>query len=81
MPIFEFRCLECGSIFEKLFMSSSEKADIDCPDCGCEASERVVSRANYALGAGPAGKKPKISTRSCSSGNTCMTMDIPGPTK
>ena len=28
MPIFEFRCLECGSIFEKLFMSSDEKAEM-----------------------------------------------------
>ncbi len=81
MPIFEFRCLACGSIFEKLFLRSDEEAVIDCPDCGCDAFERVVSKANYALGSGPGREKPKISTRSCSSGNTCMTMDIPGPTK
>ena len=81
MPIFEFRCLECGSIFEKLFMSSDEKAEIDCPDCGCESFERVVSRANHALGSGSGGAKTQINTRSCGSGNTCMTMDIPGPTK
>ena len=81
MPIFEFRCLECTEVFEMLFMNSDDQVDLVCPKCQARSCERVVSRANYALGAGPTGAKPKISTRSCSSGNTCMTMDIPGPTK
>ena len=81
MPIFEFRCLECGNLFEKLFVGSDEKVDIECPECQCRAFERVVSRTNYMVGAGPGGKKPKITTKSCAPGNKCMTMDIPGPTK
>jgi putative FmdB family regulatory protein len=81
MPIFEFRCVECGILFEKLFLNPTEKADMACPDCNSRIFERVVSRANYAMGAAPGAKQPKITTRSCSPSNECMTLDIPGPTK
>jgi putative FmdB family regulatory protein len=81
MPIFEFRCLECGDTFEKLFINSHEKVEIACPNCNSESLERVVSRTNYAMGAGPGGKTPKITTKSCGPVNKCMTLDLPGPTK
>ena len=81
MPIFEFRCIECGDTFEKLFINSSEKVEIACPNCHSESLERVVSRTNYAMGAGPGGKTPKITTKSCGPANKCMTLDLPGPTK
>jgi len=81
MPIFEFRCLECGNIFEKLFTSSDDKLEMECPECRSTTFERVISRTNYVMGSGPGGKKPKITTRSCSPGSSCMTLDIPGPTR
>jgi putative FmdB family regulatory protein len=81
MPIFEFRCAGCGEIFEKLFMGSAEEFEAACPKCQCESLERVVSRTHYAMGVGPEGKKPKISTKSCGPSNQCMTLDLPGPTK
>ena len=81
MPIFEFRCLDCGNIFEKLFMASDADVDLDCPECKCQSCERVVSRSSYAIGAGPGGNKPQVTTKSCSAGNQCVTLDIPGPTK
>ncbi len=81
MPIFEFRCCECGHLYEKIFVSSDEKVDIECPECECGAFERVLSATNYAIGAGPGGNKPKVTTKSCSPGNSCTTIDIPGPAK
>jgi len=81
MPIFEFRCLECGNLFEKLFLNSDEKVDIACPECQSQSFERVVSRANYAIGAGPGGKQPKITTKSCNPSSQCTTLEIPGPAK
>ena len=81
MPIFEFRCLECGNLFEKLFMRSSEKVDIECPMCRGKSFERVVSRTNYVMGSGPGGKQPKITTKSCGPQSRCTTLDLPGPTK
>jgi putative FmdB family regulatory protein len=81
MPIFEFRCLECGNLFEKLFISSDEKVEIACPQCKATSLERVVSRTSHVMGAGPGGKKPKVTEKSCAPGNQCMTLDLPGPTK
>jgi putative FmdB family regulatory protein len=81
MPIFEFRCTECGDIFEKLFLSSEEDVELACPGCGSCTIERVVSRSSYAMGSGSGKSQPKISTKSCGSGNQCMTLDLPGPSK
>lgn len=81
MPIFEFKCLECGDIFEKLFMNSDENVEIACPGCSSDTLERVVSRSSHAIGSGPGGNQPKMTTKSCGSGNQCMTLDLPGPSK
>ncbi len=82
MPIFEFRCLECGNLFEKLFRNAGEKMEMICPKCGAESLERVISRTNHVMGAGKGGKKkPTITTKSCGPGNTCATIEIPGPTR
>lgn len=81
MPIFEFRCIQCTHVFEKIFIGSDEKADLVCPECGATTLERVVSRTHYTMGSGPGGKQPKLTTKSCGGGNSCMTLDIPGPTK
>ena len=81
MPIFEFRCLECGCLFEKLFRSSDEELDMVCPECRSQAFERVVSRTNYAMGVGYEGKKPKVTTKSCGGSNQCVTLDLPGHSK
>ncbi len=81
MPIFEFRCIRCGNMFEKLFIHSDEKIDMACPECKSESLERVVSRSHYSMGAGSGGKQPKMTTKSCNPSNRCMTLDIPGPSK
>ena len=81
MPIFEFRCLECGKLFERLFVGSDEKADIICPECQSRSFERVVSRTNYAIGTGPGGKQPKMTSKSCGPSSQCTTLELPGYTK
>jgi len=82
MPIFEFRCLDCGNLFEKLFMGSDEKVDLNCPKCQSETLERVVSKTNYSMSVGPGGNQPKITAKACGDGsNQCMTLDLPGHTK
>lgn len=81
MPIFEFRCIQCGKLFEKLFKSADEKVELECPDCHSRELERVISRTNYVIGTGKGTPKPKLTTKSCSPGSNCMTLDIPGPGK
>lgn len=80
MPIFEFRCTECGNVFEMIFLNTEENADLKCPECHAETLERVVSRTSHVIARG-SGEQPKITARSCGSGGSCLSLDIPGPTK
>jgi putative FmdB family regulatory protein len=80
MPIFEFRCMKCGNVFEKIFLKSEENVELECSECRSQSLERVVSRTSHVMARG-AGEKPKLTTRSCASGSSCVTLDIPGPTR
>jgi putative FmdB family regulatory protein len=81
MPIYEFRCLACNQCFEILIMKKDETIETQCPKCGSEDFERVLSKTCYAMGSGE-GKQAGVSaqSRSCSAGS-CTTWDIPGHTR
>jgi putative FmdB family regulatory protein len=34
MPIYEYRCQDCGQGFEKLIRNADEQAALSCPSCG-----------------------------------------------
>ena len=42
MPLYEYRCEECGVQFEKL-VGASSRDDVECTECGAEKTERQVS--------------------------------------
>ncbi|MCL5959129.1 MAG: zinc ribbon domain-containing protein [Chloroflexi bacterium] len=43
MPLYEYRCLQCGKTFEKLVRSSWGEQEISCPSCGRREIKRLVS--------------------------------------
>ena len=52
MPIYEYRCAECGHELEKL-QKISDAPLLDCPACGKPALQKLVSAAGFRLkGAG-----------------------------
>lgn len=67
MPIFEYRCSECGEKFETLVYSSSEES-IECPACGSIQTEKQLS-----LFASSCGEAKGVSNRSCGSGGGYFT--------
>lgn len=79
MPIYEFRCADCGHV-QEVIVSSSDNPSVEmkCEKCEGEVLERVLSRVSYSMGSN-AGASPQVSSHSCGSGNTCSTIDIPGP--
>lgn len=42
MPIYEFRCKECGQKFEQRF-PTTEVSGVTCPQCGSEEVSRLLS--------------------------------------
>ncbi len=83
MPIYEFKCLECEEFFEILVTRSSEEdVEMECPKCGSENFERILSTTNFAVAGAGAGGSSGVKTedRKCSSGS-CTTYEIPGATR
>ena len=44
MPIYEFRCEDCGKISEFLMIKSDEKVALECKRCGGKKMFRVLSK-------------------------------------
>lgn len=68
MPIYEFRCEECGHRFSKR-ASWSEKAAIRCPECGGEKLREIFG-LNFvsSSGNGSCGEAGGGSGRACGGG-------------
>jgi len=43
MPIYEFKCRKCGSVFESLCFRSSGEDKGACPSCGEQESDKLLS--------------------------------------
>ncbi|MFO7917497.1 MAG: zinc ribbon domain-containing protein [Anaerolineae bacterium] len=43
MPIYEYRCKECGHEFEKLVRSMSDTPEIECPKCHSANCKKAIS--------------------------------------
>jgi len=51
MPLYEYRCQECGHEFEELVPFSAAD-DVACEKCGSKRTERLVSGFACASGGG-----------------------------
>jgi putative FmdB family regulatory protein len=50
MPIYDFRCVQCGTTFEELVRSTTRDDEVTCPECGGKQAERQIG-APSVLGA------------------------------
>ncbi|MEQ8201812.1 MAG: zinc ribbon domain-containing protein [Syntrophomonadaceae bacterium] len=56
MPIFDFKCRECGYNFD-MMISYSEKDKVRCPECGAVNPAQLLTPFNTAR-PGPGVRKP-----------------------
>ena len=71
MPIFEYRCEDCGTKFEKLVRRASESTELECPSCGEKHLKQELSTF-AAHAAGPkAGDAPVCPSGRCSNPGMC----------
>lgn len=52
MPTYEYRCSACGHEFEK-FQKMSDEPIRECPECGQQSAERVISSGAGLIFRGP----------------------------
>ena len=73
MPIYEYRCEDCGTKFEKLVRRSSEGPNVECPSCGQKHLKQELS--TFAAHAGNGGSKsaemPACPSGQCSNPGMC----------
>ncbi|MFN3567304.1 MAG: FmdB family zinc ribbon protein [Caldimicrobium sp.] len=82
MPIFEFKCLECGEEFEVLLKSKEEISTVVCKKCKSNKVERLFSVVHSVLkGEGSSSQdtdKPRVAeSHTCPSGS-CTHLELPG---
>ena len=57
MPIYEYRCRECGKSFEMLRSMKEADKDLECPACHSRQVERQLSSFSSGGACGPAGRR------------------------
>ena len=71
MPVYEYRCPTCSSIFEKLVSMSESMNKADCPTCRTPAMKLLSTFAS--VGSREAGASSPVSVGSggCCGGGCC----------
>ena len=75
MPIYEYRCKECGGSFEAL-LHRLDGEIIKCPSCGSEDVEKMFSSYAIMMGASTTGttccgRTERCEAPPCSTGDIC----------
>lgn len=72
MPIYEYKCQDCGNRFEKLVRRSSDVDALECPSCG----EKHLTQELSVFAAHANGKSADVPM--CPSGGPCRTPGMCG---
>jgi len=77
MPIYDYRCAECGRVWE-VFQRGQSADSLRCPDCGATRAEKLPSAAVLARSATATtkggtccGREERCDRPPCGSGGGC----------
>jgi len=66
MPIFEYKCNDCGKKFDVLHKSSANLEEVICPDCQSKNSKKLLSSFSAAISSSSSFENgPSCSDGSC----------------
>ncbi len=52
MPIYEYECKTCETVFEKLLLKGDPSDGMDCPQCGSKNVKKLLSAGSFLTGNG-----------------------------
>jgi len=67
MPIYDYRCDDCGKIYDVFHKVREVVDDVVCPDCGSTNHTRLISAPNVSVGMASSADV----TTGCSAGDVC----------
>lgn len=44
MPVFEYKCVSCGKVFDFLHLAGRDEKPLECPECGGKDLTKLISR-------------------------------------
>jgi putative FmdB family regulatory protein len=78
MPIYEYKCRDCGEVSEVLVGMGSAHETATCKNCGSGRMERILSASFISVKGGVSregktccGRDERCDTPPCSTGNVC----------
>ena len=77
MPIYEYRCQDCGKISEIYFATFNQNKPLNCSHCGSDNLTKLFStpsvnvRKDVSNGLTCCGRTERCSTPPCSDGQSC----------
>ncbi len=66
MPIHEFKCTSCEHVFEELILRSSDKDELECPECGTPRVDQLMS--SFSCGSSSPGGGGHVHGAGCGQG-------------
>lgn len=72
MPIYDYRCDECGKTYDIYHKVREIAEDVVCPSCGSVRSTRLIGAPSFSMNgkSGAVGEAPSCADGSCC-GGTC----------
>lgn len=70
MPLYEFECVQCVTVFEELVRMGSTGEGLHCPSCGHDTVRKKMSTF-YGRSAGSDGASHSVAGSSCNCGGNC----------
>jgi len=77
MPVYDFRCTECGEVSEFRVPTYSASATVACSNCGSPDMERLISAPGFlkatsdSPGTTCCGREERCESSPCSMGEGC----------
>ncbi len=77
MPIYEYKCNDCGAVSEILVKNTGTQRESECPGCGSVKMEKLISApgAVFSKGGGFHGDLSDVPPVSCPNRDRC---GVPG---
>lgn len=66
MPLYEFKCQDCSTLFETICSSCNAVSDVVCKKCGSKKVKKTISASSYRLSSSSSGI-PSGALSGCSS--------------